>query len=105
MQHDKYGYICTILYATLQCDVNHLLKMIPFSRAYFWPLYKNQVSTGVWIYIWVFSSVPLTNVSVFGTNTMHFYFCNSVVHLEVGCGDTFCSSFIIQDTFKCPEFS
>ena len=103
VQHDKYGSICTVLYATVQFDVNHLLKMFSFSSVYFWPLYKNQVSIGVWICLGL-QCVPLISVSV-SVPIPCIFITVTLVYLAVGCGDTFCSYFIIQDCFNCPEFS
>jgi hypothetical protein len=54
--------------------------------AFFFSLYisgffiKNQVSIGVWIYIWVLDSISLKTVSVFMLLPCGFYHYSSVVH-------------------------
>jgi hypothetical protein len=53
----------------------------------------------VWVYFWVFESIPLINPSVFIPIPYSFYYCYSVVQLEIRAGDTSRSSFIVQDCF------
>lgn len=65
---------------------------------------KNQLSLGVWIYVWVFNLIPLINMSLFVPIPWCFYYCISVVQLEIGDRDTSHSSFIIQYYFRYPEF-
>ena len=45
---------------------------------------KNHVSVDVGIYVWVFNSIPLMNTTVFGPIPCSFYYCSSVVQLEIG---------------------
>ena len=70
---------------------------------FIFPLYcfgffvKNQVSVGVWVYFWVFESIPLINSSVSVPISWNFYFCwFFLVQLEVRDSDT-ARSFIVQD--------
>ena len=44
---------------------------------------KNQMFEGVWINIWVFSSVPLILLPVFMPKPGCFQYCSSVVEFEV----------------------
>jgi hypothetical protein len=54
----------------------------------------------MWIYVWDLSLIPLTNVSVFMSTPRSFYYCNSVVQLEIKSGDNSSSSFIVQNFLK-----
>ena len=71
--------------------------------ASFCPLYglgffvKNQVSIGVWVYIWVFYSLPLISLSVFMLIPYGFYYYCSIVQLDMWDGNTSRSPFIVQD--------
>jgi hypothetical protein len=64
---------------------------------------KNPVSICVWIYVWVFNSILLLNILVFVPIQCCCCYCcypySSIVQFEVGDGDTFSSSFIVQDCF------
>jgi hypothetical protein len=57
-------------------------------------LKKNQVSVGVFIYFWVFNSIPLTNLSVSVPTQCGFYHYFFVVQLEVRDDNYPRSSFI-----------
>ena len=48
-----------------QFSQHHLLKSLPFSIVYSYPLLKDKVSIGTWIYLWAFYFVPLIYISVF----------------------------------------
>ena len=78
--------------------------------AFFFPLHnfsffiKNQVFIGVWIDIWVFDSIPLVNLSVFMSIPSCFYYCCSVVELDVRDGDASRNSFIVKNCFGYPGF-
>jgi hypothetical protein len=65
-------------------------------------LSKNQVSIGVWVYFRVLNLIPLNNVSVSVPILYSFYYYCSVVQLEIMNGDTYRSSFILQDCFEYP---
>lgn len=52
------------------------------------------------IYVSVFNSVPLINVSLFMSVQCCFYYNSSVVQLEIGNCETSSSSFILQDSFS-----
>jgi hypothetical protein len=78
---NKYGSICILVHANIQ-----LVKATPFLEdAFIFPLYdfgffvKNQVIIGVWVYFWVFNSIPLINLSVYMTIPCDFYYYFSVV--------------------------
>lgn len=42
----------------------------------------------VWIYVWVFSVIPLTDMSILVPIPCCFYSCSSVIQFEIGNGDT-----------------
>ena len=65
VQRDSYRSICIFLYALIQLDQHHLLKMLSFLLHSFSFFVKSQVSITMWIYFWVFNSIPLINLSVF----------------------------------------
>ena len=62
--------------------------------AFFFPLYtfgffvKNQVSVGVWIYVWVLDFDSLINLSVFMPIPSGFSCSGSAVELEIRDGET-----------------
>lgn len=60
VQGDKYGSICIYLHAVRATWV--------FEDAIFFHLcisgFKNQVSTDIWTYVWVFDLIPLIKVSI-----------------------------------------
>jgi hypothetical protein len=77
---------------------------LPFPLYGFGFFVKNQVSVGVWVYFWVFDSIPLINMSVsIPIPFSSFYYC-SVVQVEIRDGDTTSSSFIVQDCFSYLRF-
>ena len=55
---------------------------------------------GVWIYVSVFNLIPLINMSVFVPIPRCFYYCSSIVELEIRDGDTSRRSFFVQDCFS-----
>jgi hypothetical protein len=57
------------------------------------------VTIGVWVYFWVFSSVPLIYLSVSVPIPCGFYHYCLVVELEVRHGDSTRSSFIVEDCY------
>ena len=57
-----------------------------FSSVYFWLLYKNQISIGLLIHVWLPSFIPLTEVSVFMSIPCGFYCHTSVAHMPSGTG-------------------
>ena len=83
------------------------VKQVAFVEdAIHFPLYgfgflvKNQVSIGVWVYLWDFRLVPLIHLFVSTPIPWSFYYFCSVLQLEVMDNDTFRSSFIVQDHFS-----
>ena len=79
--------------------------------ACFFPYYnfsffvKNQVFIGVWMNIWIFYSIPLDTLFVFMTIPDCFYYCSSIIEVNVRDGDTSRSSFFcVQECFGYPEF-
>lgn len=78
--------------------------MLSFSIYDFAIFVKNQVSIGAWIYVSVFDSVPLINLSIPTPMLWSFYDDCSAVQLEVRAGDNSGSSFIVQDCFCYPGF-
>jgi hypothetical protein len=65
---------------------------------------KNQVPIGVWIYVWVFNSIPLLNMYIFVPIPCCFYYHGSVAQLETRDGGTVNISFVSQGCFVYPEF-
>ena len=65
---------------------------------------KSQVSRGIWIYIWIFHSIPLIHPFDFVPVPCSFYYYSFVVQFEIRDDDTFGSSFIGQDCFSNPGF-
>lgn len=65
---------------------------------------KIQGFIGMWVYVRVFSLIPLIYVFIFMPvpNCLHYY--RSIVELEVRHGDTSRSSFIVQYYFSYPGF-
>ena len=83
----------------------------PFAEdAFFLPLYifssfvKNHVFINLWVNIWVFYSIPLVDFSVFMPVSSCFYYCSSVIELDVRDGNASRISFIVQDCFGFPGF-
>jgi len=65
---------------------------------------KDQVTIGVWVYFWVFNSIPLIYLSVSVPIPYSFYDYSSVILLEVREGDSRRSSFVVQYSFRYPGF-
>lgn len=65
VQSDKYRWICIFLHADPPVRPALLVE-----DAFFFPLYvfglfaKDQVFIGVWVYFWIFDSIPLIDLSV-----------------------------------------
>jgi hypothetical protein len=57
---------------------------------------KDQVSIGVWIYFWVFNSIPLIYQSMVVPVPCGFYHNCSVVQIEVRHGDSTRGSLIVE---------
>lgn len=55
-------------------------------------------------YIWVFSLIPLINLSVFMAIPCAFYYYSSVVKLEIRDGDASRITFIVQDFYSYVRF-
>ena len=52
-------------HADIQLEQYHLLKVFSFYPLYLFGLFvKTQVSTCMWVYFWIFSSIPYISVSV-----------------------------------------
>ena len=75
---------------------------------FFTPLYdflffvKNQVFMSVWINIRVIDSIPFVHLSVYMPIPSCFYYCSSIIELDVRDGDASRSFFILQDCFSYP---
>jgi hypothetical protein len=100
VQKDKNGSICILLHADYQLNWHDLLKML-----YFFSLdgldffVKEQVTKGVSIHLWVFSTVPLIYLPV--SVPMPFRFCQncSVIKLQGRDSDSTRTSFIVENSF------
>jgi hypothetical protein len=82
------------------------VRLAPFIEdAFSFPLYifgvfiKDQVSSSVWFYFWVFNSIPFINKSVSVLTPCSFYHHCSVVKLDVRDGDSPRCSFIVNNYF------
>ena len=63
VQNDRRGSVCVLLHAAIQSDQCHLLKVFFSPQCVFLAsLSKNQVSIGVWIYVWISFSIRLSFV-------------------------------------------
>jgi hypothetical protein len=61
---EKYASICILLHVDIQLDQHHLLKILSFFNYMVLTSFsKKQTSIGVWIYFWVFDSIPLITMS------------------------------------------
>ena len=58
----------------------------------------------MWVYFWVFNSIPLIYLSVAVPVPCNFYHNFSVVQLEVRHGDSIRGSFIVENSFCYPRF-
>jgi len=65
---------------------------------------KDQVTIGVWVHFWVFSSISLIYLPVSVPILHSFYDYCSVILLEVRDGDSPRSSFIVEYSFCYPGF-
>ena len=91
---DPIGYeFCRVIDMDLlySSTCGHPARTTPFVEdAFFFPLHifgfiaKNQASIGVWIYIWVFNSIPLIHLSGFMLIPHGYYYYYSVVELKSG---------------------
>lgn len=81
-----------------------------FIDAVFLPVYisglfiKKSNFISMWIYVWIFKSIPLINVSILGVVDLIFYYYRSVVQLEIGASYTSHGSFSIQNCFSYSGF-
>jgi hypothetical protein len=62
------------------------------------------VFIGVWVYFWVFDSIPLIDMPISLPIPFVFYCYYLVVHVEVRVSDSSRSSFIVENCFGYPEF-
>jgi hypothetical protein len=106
VQGDENGSICILLHADCQLNQHHLLKMLFFALDGFGFFVKDQVTIGVWVHFWIFSSIPLINLPVSVPTPCIFFFnySRSVVQLEVSDGDSPRGSFIVENDFCYPGF-
>jgi hypothetical protein len=65
VQGDKYGSIFILLHTDYQLDQHYLLKMFSFFPLHVFGFFvKDKLSIGMWVYFWVFHSIPLIDLSV-----------------------------------------
>ena len=62
------------------------------------------MSIGMWVYVWVFDSVPLIHLSIFMSISCGLYYYSFVIELEIRDSDISRSSFTIQDCSSYPVF-
>ena len=100
------------IWINLHCfSCRHSIRPAPFvDNVFFFPLYvfvsfvKDQVSIDVYIYLWVFNSIPLSNLSV-SVPIPYTIFLNhycSVLELVVRNADFSRHSFIVENCFRYP---
>ena len=105
------------VYGVRKCSSFILLQVVDqFSQHYllkrlsFFPLYilasfvKDKVSTGSWIYLWAFYSVPLIYISVFVPVPYCLDDCSFVEESEVRQVDSSSSILLSQDYFGYSRF-
>jgi hypothetical protein len=98
LQGDKNYSNCIRLHANCQLKQHHLFKMLSvFPLDGFSSFVKVQVTIGVWLHFWDFSSIPLIYLSV--TVPCSFYYSFSVIQLEVRYCEYPRSSFIFENSF------
>jgi hypothetical protein len=89
VQGDKNESIPILLHVNHQLSQHHLLKMLSFFPLDgFSSFVKDQVTIGVWVHFWVFSSIPLVYLTVTVPIPCSFYHNCSVVQLEIRDGDS-----------------
>ena len=74
-----------------------------FSLDGFSSLVRDQLTIGMWIYFWIFSSIPWIYLSVAVPVPCSFYHNCSVV-LQRRHGDSTRGSFIVENSFCYPRF-
>ena len=104
MHSKRYTSTFILLHVKSQSYKYNLLKMFSFYIYIFSFFIKNRVFICVWINIGVFSSIALISLSVFMSISSCFYYCSSIIELNVRDGDTSRSSFLVQDDFGYPGF-
>ena len=88
-----------------QFSQHHLLKRLSFFPLYILASFvKNKVSTGSWIYLWAFYSVPLIYISVFVLVPYCLDDCAFVVESKVRQVDSSSSILLSQDYFGYSRF-
>jgi len=97
LQGDKYGSSCIHPRADTQSAlfVEDALPFPWYAFGFFFFFVTKQVSIDVWVYFWVFNSIPLIYLSVPMPILCSFYYYCSVVQLEVRDDNTSRSSFIV----------
>lgn len=65
---------------------------------------KNKASIHVWIHVWICCSIPLINMSIFILMSHCFYYCSSVVQLNIQGSDFQESETNFQDCFSDPSY-
>jgi hypothetical protein len=79
-----------------------LLKMLSFPLDGFSSFVIDQVTIGVWVHFWVFSSIPSIFLSVTVLILCSLYHYCSVIQLEVIDADSPRSSFNVEKSFHYP---
>ena len=84
---------------------HHLLKEVVFFPLYILASFvEDEVSIGLWIYLWAFYSVPLIYISVFVPVLYCLDDCGFVVESEVRQVDSSSSILLSQDYFGYSSF-
>jgi hypothetical protein len=103
VQGDKCGSIFIFfLHTNCQFDQHYLLKMLSFFHCICLASLSTIKCHSLWIYFWLFNSIPLIDLSVL--IPCSFYHYCSVVELEVKDGDSPSGSFIAKNCFSYPGF-
>ena len=94
-----------LLQVVYQFSQHHLLKRLSFFPLYILASFvEDKVSTGMWIYLWAFYSVPLIYISVFVPIPYSFDDCGFIVEPEVRQVDSSSSILLSQDYFGYSRF-
>lgn len=99
---DKYGSICNLLHIDFQLDKYHLLKMFSISVVYFWHSFQKSavhMNVDLCLGLWFYS---INHHVSFYVIPCDFYYCSSVIQVEISDGDASRTSFIFQD---CSSYS
>jgi hypothetical protein len=89
----------SLLHVAIQFSQQHLLNRLTFLQHMFLAPLSKRWLLAVWIYFWIFNSIPLVYTSVFVLIPCCFCYCSSVVLFEARYCDTSSIALFAQDCF------